>query len=308
MTVRAGLDRLAGVCTSLILWPSLLILASLVAHPVAAAPVSCPAGADSFFVSVCTLADGDSSVTVLVRPEGDLSVFEWSVAGVTHLFEQDFWVFDRQRGLPIDAERVSATVDSATREIIVDLNILDLVDPDSPTDIGDVHVTFSLTDIPAESDTPGESILEERVEIRPSAPFQGRLYVYNDFDLNDSRDDDTIFVIEDNKITQTDGTTTASVEAVSPFPNAFEVGECCDLFNDLLAFNLIELSNQDSVEGPADFESAFSWDVDFDGDNELVVELHNTITVPEPSNSLLAAVALASVAGLAASRRRRVRS
>ena len=215
--------------------------------PAQAAPVSCPVVAG---LSRCSVQDGDAELIVSAKsdPGGQLSV-ELFVGG-TFQFLGGFAVAETTEPDFPDFDLLSATVDLQARQITTifreqEFGALDFTATFTLDDLGDLHeVTESVT-----------------IRNNIGVPIQGRVYGYVDFDLNGDSIDQTASG-SGTKIMQTDGSTEGTFGWISGSqPNAFQVSECCSLFQSLFQFFTLVNLNNSTAQGPLNFEAAFSWDL-----------------------------------------------
>jgi len=267
--------------------PSALVTAAwLAALPVGASPTECPEVAGD---RICVLADGRSEIAVRTSAAGGgaLLLDRWVVGGRDQLFFEGFSVRDFDSSGPGETALEAATVDVEAGEIFVEL-----VELAAGLRLS---VTFSLLD--------GEtSVVEETIAVS-AGPLSTstRLYVVNDFDLDDDQIDSLAFAHpQGHSITQSDGLVSASVEWIGGDPpGGFDVAPCCVLGSLVLANATFALAGHTTALGPADFQSALSWDRSLGGGQEFSVTLRKTIDTPEPG---AVASGAASLLALAAAR------
>lgn len=243
--------------------------AALVLAParLGAVPTDCPEVAGA---RVCVLAAGRSEIAVRVSAAngGLLQLDRWVVDGRDQLAFEGFSVrdFDSSGGTEIVVP--AATVDAEAGEILVELAEL--------ASGLRVSVRFSLQD--------GEdSVVEETITVFADLiSISARLYVVNDFDLDDDPLDSLAFADpQGHPITQSDGPVSASVEWIGgERPGGFDVAPCC-LLGTLLGDATFVLAGRTTALGPANFQSAMSWDRELGGGQNFAVVLRKTVAVPE---------------------------
>lgn len=191
-----------------------------------------------------TLTSGNASVT-----GGSLGLSSWTVDGIDHLYEQNWWfnASSSAGSTPYNYELAYYSTPTETQigsssALVSYLNILGF----------DVAITYNLNGGAAGS---GQSGLTENLTITNTTTSSGTftLYQYTDFDLGGTASDylnpnsngngiggyaggydyganDTITQVTGNYVTQTNGTMTASEQSgVVPFPTVTMVGQAVAL-------------------------------------------------------------------------------
>lgn len=253
----------------------------LAAAPVSAAPVDCPEAAGA---RICVLAEGRSEIAVRASAGGggELLLDRWVVDGRDQLAFEGFSLRDFDSSGAAEIALQTATVDAEAGEIFVEL-------AEAASGLR-LSVAFSLQD-------GVDSVVEETITVSADLiSISTRLYVVNDFDLDDDPVDSLVFADpQGHQTTQSDGTVSASVEWIGGDPpDGFDVALCCSL-GTLLGDATFVLPGRTAALGPADFQSALSWDRTLGGGESFSVTLRKTIEAPEAgglSSGLAALVAL----------------
>jgi hypothetical protein len=249
----------------------------------AAAPVACPV--DVMGNANCVVSDDFSDLLVRATSNaGGSATVRMATGDVIDLFAQEFEVYSLEDEIFIPLELESATEDDDTSTIRVQF---------AEATAGAITVigTFVLT---GQGTT---SIVDESFTIVSNAPATeqgtGRFYLVTDFDLNQGSEDDAVTASSDGmRIEQVDDGTLGIVEVTGIPPDAFDVAVCCDL-SSITDQNLaFELQNRTSALGPADLQSALSWDPTLSGGESVSFTVRKTVTVAEPGASVLGLAAL----------------
>jgi len=229
--------------------------------------------------SYCEIATGDTDVVVTADSEGHHFLLNsWTVKGVSQLFYEGATL--RLSTSPTGVQLESATVDPDTSTISVSY-----LESGSGVRLA---TSFVVSDIP-----PVSEIAETLTVTSLSQSVSIRLYAVTDFDLAGTQPDDLAVSTADGTLfTETDGTTTGTVEVLSTPPDAFEVAVCistsCPLGSIIQQNTTIPLDDSTTVSGPADLQHALSWDRTLDANQSFTAALRKTITVPEASGQLAA--------------------
>jgi len=258
-----------------------LLIGAVGDHSAKANPIDCSGGD-------CTVSDGGASI--LYDASSDWEMNDFIVGGMNHLFEEEYHACfncfrdDINFELDDNFDLISATEDEAANRILIVMEGEGL------------RLTFDH--VLSGSSSPGFSTatIDETITIEnidPSgAPITLTLSEYDDFDLNDNSDDDT--VSSDGTIfTQTAGNTTLTL--TSTLFDYFDVGECCE--GDILEDELVDghLAGRTDF-GPGDAAFALQYDLEVVNGQAIVIEKQKTITVvPEPASLALFAIGMAAI-------------
>jgi hypothetical protein len=204
-----------------------------------------------------------------------------ATGGVWDLYSEIYKIYSFDVNDFIDVGLDSATVDTATRTIRLQFTQT-WPENAAVTVIG----TITLTDL-------GEvSQLDESITLKSNVgqTVSGRLYVVTDFDVDGTQNGDSATVAQGGaRIEQIEGSTVAVIETTGAPPDAFDVAPCCLLGNNMVNDVFTNLAKHTSVLGPADIQSALSWDRVIGAGQSASVSLRKTVDVPEPGALALGA-------------------
>jgi hypothetical protein len=244
-----------------------------------AAPTPCPIVGDA---SVCELVVGETRFVVAASDigAGYFVIRAWEIGGVPQLAPGlsgfAFRDFSTAPGIPLSSRLEVATVDVETSEIFIEFRELVSGVPGASSLSGGFHVTHD-----------GDTSAVTRVITvgnDGASTALSRVYDVMDLDLNETPVDDAAFTIPSGPmIFQADGAVMAETRvAFGPQADGYEVGLCppCDL-SSLLGDATFDLSNIGTVAGPADFQSALSWNQKLVPGGMFNVTVETSI-VPEP--------------------------
>ena len=243
-----------------------------------AAPTSCPIVGDA---SECELVVGATRFVVAASDVGAgyFVIRAWQIGGVSQLAPDfsgfAFRDFSPAPG-PLSSRLEMATVDVETSEIFVEFRELVSGVPGASSLSGEFHVTH-------DGDT---SVVTRVITVRNegTSTTLSRVYDVMDLDLRGTRVDEAASANPNGPIIyQADGDVLAETSvALGPPAEGYEIGLCppCDL-SSLLGDATFDLSNIGTVAGPADFQSALSWDQKLAPGGMFNVTVETSI-VPEP--------------------------
>ena len=259
------------------------------------ASIAGSANAQSFL-----LEDGNSSSVFSATGGGQVS---WVVDGTSQLFSQRFFY---RTSLMNDERAVDSL--GLTGSQVSDTNTFDDARNDTlalryaDTTGLEFRVTYVLRGTAAGN---GTSDLAETIRIfnPTSTPITMSFFQYVDFDLSGSAGGDFVQVLNANTVRQWDPVSnfTVAETVVTPGPTAYQVGSFPSIVN--LFGNGVpdSLNNNGGLLGPTDATWAFQWDFTLAPNASFVISKDKLITIPSP-----AGLAVLGLAGVAATRRRRV--
>jgi len=262
-----------------------------------AAPTACPAVGDT---STCELFVGDTRVVVSASDaDGGFFLLDaWEIGGVRQLAPGysgfAFRDFSTAPELPVGALLEEATVDAETATISIRFREL----------VSGLPGPFSLSVALQVSEDSSVSALTRTITVRNegASTAVSRVYDVMDLDLEGNAVDDAVLVVPNGPtIVQMDGDALAETTIhAGPSADGYEVGLCppCEL-SDLLGSVTFDLANIATVSGPADFQSALSWNQKLAPAERFDVTVATSIASPEPG----AAAAFAAALGLLLCRR-----
>lgn len=290
-------------CTRVVLHASLAPLTlALLAVPrfASAAPQAC--GVDSDGRAACSVVAGDAELSTLASSfDGGEFLAIATIGDAPPSFSfQGFSIYSFDESEYIDVRLDSATEDPVTRTIVVQFT-------EAFANALRATAVFTLNDS-------GETTVIDQTYtflsmVPPGFSASGRFYIVTDYDLNGDEIDDTVQSSPGGlSITQTEGSTTATQQIISPVPDGFEVAVYPELNDTVLNDVFVNLSGATTVPGPDDFQYAVSWDRNLASGQSITATVRQTITVPEPMWAWQWAACLLALSAIARRRRPRGRS
>ena len=240
----------------------------------------------------CTLVDDNSTVKVDV--DSQAGMFEWSVDGVSNLFQQWFWY-------RVGATGAEISLDTLTRDISLTI--------DTNGDGGDnnlyarylgsgfkIEINYSLDGgvVGGRSSQIGETI---KITNTSTQTLDFHFFQYSDFNLDDDAENDVVRMMAPNSVKQTGEFGVLSETVVTPFPSAFELGFFSDTRDSLNDGSPTNLTSGTTYMGPGNVTWAFQWDVQIAaGEDFLISKVKRVDVVSEPSTLSVLALGLAAFA------------
>jgi hypothetical protein len=218
----------------------------------------------------------------------------WTVDGVNQLFQQWFWYRIGSTGpeyalntLPL----LGAKLSDANFNPGNDTLVMKYADA---TNHFEATITYSLNGGLLGSH---QSDVGEQIQIHNTSsttPLDLHFFQYSDFDLSNTLNDDTVNVLSNNVVRQTDPTVTVEETVVTPPATHHAVGLFPSVFNLL---NDASPTTLDDSNGPltGDVSYALEWDTTVAPNGSYLISKDKNITsiVPEPATlALLAASTL----------------
>lgn len=248
------------------------------------------------------LVDGNSTATWDLTPGAQLGMISWVVDGVQHDYQQWFWY------------RVGNTAEASYDTLPLTLSgTSDTNFNGSPETLFAQYTaanfktsfTFVLT-----GGTPGSSAsdIAESIKIQNTtgSPLDFHFYQYTDFNLANTPGNDSVLIVSNNLVRQTDGSGVVINETVlTPPANHHEaalVPFTLNRLNDGVATTL----NDVAASGPGNVTWAYEWDVVIPAFGSLLISKDKNIhVVPEPSTLLLGMLAASALVVPVIRRRKR---
>lgn len=237
---------------------------------------------------------GDANSTASFSADGQSS---WTVDGVDHLFAQEFYF--RRAGFN-DEQNINTL--TLLGQAINDTNPFsdDRADSLSTlyTDNNGLEIETLFT-LRGGTDGSGASDLAEQITLTNTgtSTIFISFFQYVDFDLGDDSSDDWGQIVGGNVAQQFDDEFALSETVVTPFPNAFQMGEYSEMSEYWSNGVVDNLDGTDSHQG--DVVWAFQWDIELEAGDSFLISKDKSI-VPAPGS-----LALLAGAGLMSTRRRR---
>ena len=244
---------------------------------------------------VCNVADGNSQIAV--DPESQNGFDTWIVDGVSHLFQEWFWLSITGAGQnSLDSFTLNSsdqtgdtiTLNYAGRDLSID----------------------AIYQVSGGANGSGTATVTETLRINNtnfSTAVDVGLFAYTDLDINDASEGQDAASLGPGQIEQTAGLTSVVVTS-SVGPDSFDLVEFSTLRGDLNADNLAILGNTALLED-GDVTFAFFYDLSLGIDESIMLQWTKALSggdvlVPIPAGMWL----FGSGVGAIALARRRVRS
>ena len=241
-------------------------------------------------LAACELTNGNS--VVLINSTSSAGMYEWTVDGVSELYQQSFWfrvgntgpqtpVYSLNNLTNIQTTSTAATTENANRQL-------------------DFSILYTLTGGATNS---GSSRLTETVTIRnlTAASLSLHFFQYADFDLAASDAGDTLQLSKTSAVftsaqqTKTDAVATETLDTPA---NHGEAGLNNLVYSQLASGRAITLTDVASPVGPGDAAFGFEWDTDLAAHSSFTVILSKGVrdlqAVPEASSGALFCLGLAA--------------
>jgi hypothetical protein len=250
----------------------------------------------------------DENSTADIDTGSSSGMFNWTVDGIDHLFNQ--WFYYRIGGDPNDPN--DATPEQSVDTLALGIEGTTDTDFDGDQDtlfiryLGagfNVELKFSLTGAQANTNT---SDIAEQIVINNTGntALDFHFYQYTDFDLGGLAND-TVSWVNANTFRQFDSLFVASETIATPAANFFEAGFVPSTFNKLNDGNADNLNN---FGGPLTGDVTFAWQWDFTiaagGTVDISKDKNISPPIPEPGTLLLLGSGLVGLAGIARRRKK----
>jgi hypothetical protein len=258
------------------------------------------------------LVDGNSVASWDLGAQSGM--YSWTVDGSEQAVQQWFWYRVGDDPMPITtSNNVEQSLDTLPLTVsgVTDTNFDTLPDTlfarydDNQFDRFYITTTFLLTGGASGS---GTSDIAESITIQnlTSEPLPFHFFQYTDLNLAGTPNNDSISIITNNVVQQTDALGNgASETVVTPAADYHEAGSPMSILaklNDAVRSTLDDTSNA----GPGDVAWAYQWDFLIPANGSVLISKDKHIQlIPEPSSLVLAAIAAAALAVPIARRRRR---
>jgi hypothetical protein len=240
-----------------------------------------------------TLTDENS--TVVIDPMSQAGASLWRIDGVDQLFQQWFWY---RTGSNPEASIDTLNLDSA---IASDSDLNGQNDHLVLNYSGNgftIRVDYQLTGGAAGSHT---ADLTENIRIVNTGlkVLDFHFFQYVDFDLNNTKNDDTAKIVNGNTVEQSDPSGALSETVVTPPPDHFEIAFFSNTRDKLNDGSPTTLNDGTSPLGPGDVTWAFQWDRNIDVGGSFLIskdkQFRSTLVPETPSAALLLGIALTAL-------------
>lgn len=227
------------------------------------------------------LADGNS--TVSIDPDNSGGLYSWTVNGTEQIFQEWFhYSLGTAESYPLTSTEGNSysgfnlTTTGGTNTLGLAYDNINTSNPD----LG-FKIDYTLSGGLGGSNY---SKLVESIQVRNSTSDILHFYMYTDFDLAYTFEDDSAVRLSPNAFLQTDPTGIFSLVTSSVAPNNWEIGYFSDLL-DKFGAGTPDLTGMNSPLGPGDLSYAFQWDIAA-GDT-LALNIDKSIATPEPGTLVL---------------------
>lgn len=224
----------------------------------------------------------------------------WLVDGVEQIFDQSFWFRRAGDAREFRVNDVNLSLDGVFTQ---DTNPFRDTDDDAfgqlYSDGAGLQIETIFT-LRGGNNGSGRADLGEQIILRNTSNTAISLsfFQFVDFDLGGDFADDSAQIINGNTVQQSDNDFFVSETVVSPAPTLFQVSNQFDIASALSDSDIDNLDGS-ATFGPGDAGWAFQWDITIAAGDSFIISKDKSI-VPTPGS-----IALLSIAGLAATRRRR---
>lgn len=236
-------------------------------------------GADATIITL-----SDLNTTARIDPHTQSGMFDWTVDGVDHMFQQWFWF----RVGSTAPEAAINTLDTLTNPVVETpfLGTRGLTTRYTNPGLFTAEITYTLTGGAPGS---GRSDIGESIRITnlsSTSPLDFHFFQYTDFDIGGLAND-TAERLNANTMSQFDPNFAATETVTTPAPSQFEVGIFAatrSRLNDTLATTL------NGIPGPVTGDATFAWQWDdiIGPSGSFLISKNKSVTpVPEPATLLL---------------------
>lgn len=241
---------------------------------IAAVAIASSVGISSVARADITLTNGNSTATIQTTSSNGIS--NWSIDGVSQLFQQWFWFRSSASGSESPINSISAPSEFVNGNV----GMVTYTNANSGLTIS---VTFVLTGGSAGS---GTADLAEVISLHNARGLNGySFFQYADFDLGGTPNDDTVQFMNANVVQQQDGSGAWISETSDvPTPSHHQAGFYPGLVN-MLNDNGTTNLNDNNFAGPGDVAWAFQWDIPTGTDYIISKDMH--IQLPAPGAAML---------------------
>jgi hypothetical protein len=230
-----------------------------------------------------TLTLADANATATIDAHDQRGMFEWTVDGVTHLFQQWFWYRVGSGGPESSLDTLSLAVHSRSdTNFDFDYETLFLRYLGSGFK---VEVTYMLTGGTSGS---GASDVAETIKIvnTSGSSLDFHFFQYTDFNLNGTPEGDTAERTNTNTIHQTEGATVFGETIGTPAASHYQVGLFPAIRN---ALNDGAPTTLSDFAGPltGDVSFAWQWDMSIPAGGTFLISKDKLIGVPLSPGSMI---------------------
>jgi hypothetical protein len=268
--------------------PLVLGTVSLFALPVQAGFFNCPEEVDPELGTgrVCRVESTRDAIEVFASDDDDgaLALRSWTVDGEEQLDRQQLLLYDATLGDFPDLDLTTTSRDEGRDQIIIVF--------EDPLETYGVNVTWEIR---------GETLNTAITSFSTSSANAQTIFVYSDFALGGSDDDDLVEVDDVAPgafigFVDGDFSTNSGIPIPAfPAPTDFDTGTAAE-FSSLLDSNLVALDGTKVTSGPADLVSIQAWDYVHEAPFSFRIEFAQSITVPVPEPEGAGVAALLAIA------------
>jgi hypothetical protein len=237
----------------------------------------------------------DQNASVVIDPMSQAGASLWRIDGVDQLFQQWFWY---RTGNNAEASIDSLTLNSA---IASDSDLNGQNDHLVLSYSGNgftIQVDYQLTGGALGSHT---ADLTENIRIVNTGlkVLDFHFFQYVDFDLNNTKNDDSAKLVGNNSVQQSDPSGVISETVVTPPPDHFEIAFFSNTRDKLNDGTATTLNDGTTPLGPGDVTWAFQWDRNIDVGGSFLIskdkQIRGTLVPETPSAALLLGIALTAL-------------